>query len=146
MRPFLSLFAAALLAANAWPAQPRRVVRSSPIQRCQTPAASAPSSVADATRSVTPARENPNFTAAAEKAYDTRAAAIEAELKTPNGDPWAGQYYGLIHVFSWAPRSGWVFKSPSCCGPFDQNYGELAAADGSLRLEFALPNPRDSAA
>jgi hypothetical protein len=88
------------------------------------------------------------FSTKSKKASEARRKLIDQELGTLKEHPWAGRYYygdglGVNVALSLAPKSGFVFTWNGCLGLYDLNYGEVAEADGRLRLVFTFPNERE---
>jgi hypothetical protein len=82
------------------------------------------------------------FTSAANEAVEARRQAIVDELAGPGAPGWAGEYCGDDRLLV-APKAGFLFERLSDIGPFDQNFGDVAVADGRLHLSFTFDNCRE---
>jgi hypothetical protein len=78
-------------------------------------------------------------------ASDAQLKTIRRELRKLKNHDWAGEYYygdglGVNVSLALAPQSGFVFSWHGCLGLYDLNYGEVAFANGTVRLLFRYPN------
>lgn len=82
----------------------------------------------------------------AEEAVEARSRAIEHELKTLAGHPWAGEYYrgdglGMNVRMLLSPMSGIAATWHGCLGLYGANLGHvLPQADGHLQFDFERGN------
>ncbi len=93
-------------------------------------------------------REDNKRSVVAEKTAEKMRQEIQAEIKTLQDHPWAGEYYcgdglGTNISLAIAPKSGHVFELRNCTGLYDRNYGTVEWKNGLLRLTFTFENNRE---